>query len=322
MNFLRCFFCSILLLALTNQVNAASLPKGREQEPMAPIVNPGDYVWKPEASPSGPVVIVVSLALQKLYVYRNGVRIGRSTISSGKPGHRTPSGVFTILEKRVKHTSSIYSGASMPYMERLTWGGVALHAGSLPGYPAAHGCVRMPLDFARQLYTVTSRGTTVIVTDQESSSGGTREPGLLFAPTPDVIAPDGIVVWSPERAPTGPLSIIISSADGLIYVYRNGVEIGRGPVSGLSGVRGSYVYSALEKVDEKGRHDWQSTVSVGGRAPNIKKLAGKISVDGTFLANIRSLIRPGTTLILTDTEVNGKSRSASRFDILIAAKTP
>ena len=113
-------------------------------------------------------------------MYRNGVRIGRSTISSGKPGHRTPTGVFTILEKNVKHTSTIYKGASMPYMERLTWGGVAMHAGNLPGYPAAHGCVRLPLDFARQLYAVTNSGTSVIITDTKSVPGSTAAPGLLF----------------------------------------------------------------------------------------------------------------------------------------------
>jgi lipoprotein-anchoring transpeptidase ErfK/SrfK len=117
-------------------------------------------VWHPEVSPAGPVVINVSLPEQLLYVYRNGVRIGRSSISSGKAGRQTPTGVFTILEKHEKHASSIYKGASMPYMERVTWGGVALHAGNLPGYPASHGCVRLPLDFAQQLYTVTSKGTT------------------------------------------------------------------------------------------------------------------------------------------------------------------
>ena len=87
-------------------------------------------MWKPVVSPAGPVVIIVSIPEQTLYVYRNGVRIGRSTVSTGKSGHRTPTGVFTILQKNEKHTSSIYKGASMPYMQRLTWTGVALHAGN------------------------------------------------------------------------------------------------------------------------------------------------------------------------------------------------
>lgn len=78
---------------------------------------------------------------QKAYVYRNGVLIGVATVSAGRPGHLTPTGVFTILQKQKEHRSTIYDGAPMPYMERLTWGGIALHAGGLPGYPESHGCV-------------------------------------------------------------------------------------------------------------------------------------------------------------------------------------
>src|ERR1700743_3174597 len=108
-------------LLTVSPLDAESFTQGNEQKPLTPELKAGDYVWKPEVSPAGPVVIIVSIPEQKLYVYRNGVRIGRSTISSGKTGHRTPTGVFTILEKNVTHHSSIYKGASMPYMERLTW---------------------------------------------------------------------------------------------------------------------------------------------------------------------------------------------------------
>ena len=94
---------------------------------------------------------------------RNGVRIGRSTVSTGTAGHRTPTGVFTILQKKVDHESSIYKSAKMPNMQRLTLTGIAMHAGQLPGYPASHGCVRLPEDFAAKLYTVTNLGTTVII---------------------------------------------------------------------------------------------------------------------------------------------------------------
>jgi lipoprotein-anchoring transpeptidase ErfK/SrfK len=112
--------------------------------------------------------IAASLPDQLLYVYRNGVRIGRSTVSTGKPGKSTPTGVFTVLQKKVSHTSSIYKGAQMPHMQRLTSSGIALHAGHLPGYPASAGCVRMPIDFAANLFTVTGVGTTVIIADNPS----------------------------------------------------------------------------------------------------------------------------------------------------------
>ena len=105
-------------------------------------VKPGEFVWIPEVSPAGPVVVIVSIPEQEMFVYRNGIRIGRSTVSTGAKGHPTPTGVFTILQKKVDHESSIYKGAKMPHMQRLTWDGIAMHAGRLPGYPASHGCVR------------------------------------------------------------------------------------------------------------------------------------------------------------------------------------
>jgi lipoprotein-anchoring transpeptidase ErfK/SrfK len=105
----------------------------------------------------------VSLDDQIAYVYRNGVLIARSTVSSGAPGHETPTGVFTILEKNKVHESSIYKGAQMPNMQRLTWSGIAMHAGQLPGYPASHGCVRMPGHMAEIYFANVTPGTPVTV---------------------------------------------------------------------------------------------------------------------------------------------------------------
>ena len=131
-------------------------------------LQPGDYRWTPELAPAGPLVIVVSLPEQRAHVYRNGVRIGVSTISSGKPGHETPTGVFPILQKRAEHYSNLYDNAPMPYMQRLTWDGIALHAGRIPGKPASHGCIRLPMAFAKSLFAATERGVTVVVADDDS----------------------------------------------------------------------------------------------------------------------------------------------------------
>ena len=117
----------------------------------------------PRSFAAGPVVILVSLPKQWTVVYRGGVRIAATTCSTGRPGHATPSGVFIILQKDQHHHSSLYNGASMPYTERLTWGGVALHAGGLPGYPSSHGCVHLPLEFAKLLFGITTLGTPVII---------------------------------------------------------------------------------------------------------------------------------------------------------------
>ena len=148
----------------------------------APL-EPGDYTWHPETSPAGEVVILVSLPKQEMNVYRNGVRIGRSSVSTGKPGHDTPTGVFPILQKKRMHHSNLYDDAPMPYMQRLTWDGVALHSGRNPGYPASHGCIRLPDGFAARLYEVTERGdTTVVVADTAMLGGEVFSPGE-FAPT-------------------------------------------------------------------------------------------------------------------------------------------
>jgi len=301
---------------------ATEMTKGHAVAPFTQEFKSGDYVWNPEISPAGPIIIVVSLPEQVLYVYRNGIRIGRSTISSGKASHHTPTGVFAILQKNVKHTSSIFKGASMPYMERLTWGGVAMHAGNLPGYPASHGCVRLPLDFAQMLYTVTSDGLTVIVTDRKSTPDIASVPSLLFAATPGDVAPSGGTVWTPEKAPSGPVSIIVSSADRAAYVYRNGIEIGRAPIGGLGGFTGWYVYSALDDVDTDGQHEWLSTVGGGGPAPNVHDLSKQASMDQQFRQGVRTLITLGTTLILTDAPVSISTRSGTGVDIHTTTETP
>jgi len=143
----------------------------------SPPMEPGDYVWTPERAATGEVVVVISLPQQRAHVYRSGIRIGVSTISSGKPGHATPTGAFPILQKRRVHRSNLYDNAPMPYMQRLTWDGIAMHAGRLPGYPASHGCIRLPEGFASELFSATQRGEIVVVADQSSHGPEVVSPG-------------------------------------------------------------------------------------------------------------------------------------------------
>ncbi|HEY0111858.1 MAG TPA: L,D-transpeptidase family protein [Allosphingosinicella sp.] len=110
------------------------------------------------------IEVVVSIPQQKAYVFEGGRLVASSPVSTGKRGHETPAGTFRILQKKVHHRSSKYDNAPMPYMQRLTNYGIALHAGALPGYPASHGCIRLPRSFARKLYNMTDMGTRVVVT--------------------------------------------------------------------------------------------------------------------------------------------------------------
>lgn len=126
------------------------------------FLNPGQFEWQPELSQGGEVLVVVDLSKQLLEVWRGGVLVGRSSISSGR-GQSTPIGTFSILEKNVEHYSNLYKGAPMPYMQRLGWDGFAIHAGYLPGVPASHGCIRLPGAFAKKLFEITARGDIVSV---------------------------------------------------------------------------------------------------------------------------------------------------------------
>lgn len=117
------------------------------------------------ASDDGILQIVVSKAQQSMAVYRDGTEIATTRVSTGKAGHSTPTGVFSILEKRKYHESNIYSNAPMPFMQRLTWSGIALHEGRVPNYPASHGCIRLPAKFARELFGMTARGVHVVISE-------------------------------------------------------------------------------------------------------------------------------------------------------------
>lgn len=128
-----------------------------------------------------PLHMLVSLNEQKISVYRGLDLIETSPISSGKRGNSTPTGVFSILEKRRKHFSNLYDNAPMPFMQRLTWSGIALHVGKLPGYPASHGCIRMPRPFAKSLYSMTNRGMHVVVTRDQAEPVSVRH-GVLPQP--------------------------------------------------------------------------------------------------------------------------------------------
>src|SRR3984957_8911586 len=140
----------------------------------------GEFNWYPDRSTSGPIIAIVSLQDQRVYVYRNGVRIASSSCSTGKLGHLTPTGVFKILQKDKNHHSSTYNNAPMPYINRLTWSGIALHAGQLPGYPASHGCVRLPKEFAELLFGVTKLGMTVVIADDKSQPEEVTHPGMVL----------------------------------------------------------------------------------------------------------------------------------------------
>jgi hypothetical protein len=319
-------FVTVLLVLGQSALFSETFTEGVRVSPETVTLKPGEYVWEPERAPEGPLLIVASITEQVAYVYRNGVRIARSSVSTGRPGHRTPTGVFTILEKEVHHTSSIYKGAEMPYMERVTWGGIALHAGDLPGYPDSHGCVRLPLEFSKLLFGVTIKGATVIIADQHSAPSETVHPGLFFSQSGQESEPEtaGKFEWKPDKSTTGPVSLIVSSADKTVYVYRNGVEIGRAgiPNSKVVAPLNDHVFSVLQGTDPDGHLRWAQVTAAGkdSSSQSLFLAAQKSGLPAAFLADAKGVITPGATIIFTDKTVDPTTQSSPGFQILVAQK--
>jgi L,D-transpeptidase catalytic domain len=144
---------------------------------------------EPPKQPPGPLLLAISIGSQKVTVYDNGTPIASSSISTGMAGHPTPTGIFSVIQKQRWHRSNIYSNAPMPYMQRITWSGVALHAGVVPGYPASHGCIRLPDRFAVRLWGMTRLGVRVIVTRGDAGApyeiNHPRLAGLIKPPEVD-----------------------------------------------------------------------------------------------------------------------------------------
>lgn len=153
---------------------------------------------EPVARPAGPLVAVVSIGDQRVSVYGSDGLVARAPVSTGMRGHGTPQGVFSVIQKNKWHRSNIYSNAPMPFMQRITWSGVALHAGALPGYPASHGCIRLPYAFAQQLWGMTKMGARVIVASRDAAPFDITHPLLpapMFKPAGTVTAgAEGVVL--------------------------------------------------------------------------------------------------------------------------------
>jgi len=269
----------------------------------------GEFLWAPEVAPEGPVLLVVSLATQRAVIYRNGVPIGITTVSSGRPGYRTPTGVFTILQRHVEHYSNLYNNAPMPYMQRLTWGGVALHAGDLPGYPASHGCIRLPRDFARLLYGVTRLGMTVVVTDEAAVPRIAPAEALLQGRALPA-APAGGSTWRPGASPSGPVSVVISAADRRVIVLRNGAVIGSAPVT-IDGRIDSTSAFVMQNGGTAGK-TWLRVPLPGQAAASAgTELRGRIHVDDKFRQAVEAVLRPGTTVLVTPDSLRAGSTGQS-----------
>lgn len=296
-------------------------------------LKPGEFTWHPERSPIGPVAIVVSIPDQRIHVYRNGIRIGVSTCSTGAPGHSTPTGVFTILEKDKHHHSSTYNNAPMPNMNRLTWSGIALHAGNLPGYPASHGCIRMPLKFSELLFEVTHVGTPVILAGTHTDPKKVTHPGLVLGnyashefDSVEAKLKTKKNPWQAEvhaASETTTAAVLVSHADMSITVLENGTVVaeGRATIENPSEPLGRHVFMLTGAHEGKQGLAWHAishheSTGFPLLAPPEESVLQRIRADKTVMTAIADRMHPGMVLVTTELPAHPDARTGKDFVLM------
>ena len=266
---------------------------------------------RPEEAPKGPLQIIVSIADQRVSLFDDGTLIARSSVSTGVKGHPTPLGVFSVIGKQRWHRSNIYSAAPMPYMQRITWSGIALHAGVVPGHPASHGCIRLKKDFAVRLWHLTKRGTRVIIAhgdvqpveianphlfkpkavsgSPEFQAGAAAGNGIGAAaatqgsPAPNAETPETTSLQVPASAPARvapkkivPISVFVSRKLGRLFVRRDfsplfDVAV---KIENPEAPLGTHVFTAMEFQNEGEAVRW-TVVSIPKELPRMSEAAPK-----------------------------------------------
>lgn len=264
--------------------------------------------------PQGPLTIVVSLARQNVKVYDNSGLFDEARISSGTATHPTPTGIFSIIQKNKHHRSNLYSNAPMPYMQRVTWTGIALHEGPLPGYPASHGCIRLPQEFAVKLWSWTRLGARVVITNDEVAPVDVAHRTLVAAsgmmeiadaageqPTRTAEAdiarpasdaqPEGAatpqdapfsehLTWAhvPSPRPNGHLSLFVSRHDKRLYVRQGFMPWFDVPIEirDAGNAIGTHVFSALPVEGDAAALRWSAlTIPDAPKPPKVRVRRGK-----------------------------------------------
>jgi hypothetical protein len=300
------------------------------------------------AAAEGPVTIVVSTDAQRLTVYDGDRPVANTVISTGTPDHPTPHGVFSVIEKQVFHRSTIYSGAPMPYMQRLTWSGVAMHEGHVTGRPASHGCVRLPAAFAKELFRYTRRGARVVISRPEvrPSDFGAALPieppqtrRYVMGEQADEgrfageIAPPDASVNAPARigqrdvSASSPVTALVNRKTGRIYVRRAFAPIFEAPITIDEPERplGAHLFVSFGKAG--GDMNWAATsvparmreAMLGARNQPMAPLSFDATADEALkrihlapgtAARLSALLGPGAALIISDEGARGKESVA------------
>jgi hypothetical protein len=242
----------------------------------------------PITIPDGPLQLVVSIGSQKIFVYSKDGLVESSIVSTGVGGFPTPTGVFAVLEKSERHFSNIYGGAPMPFMQRLTMSGVALHSGMVTGRPASHGCIRLPHAFAIKLFKMTKLGVRVVIVPNEPTPEEIAHPALFTHKPASKLAPDEmsegpektaaiaaavgrdmekgvmlarigkITAWRMGELQKLPVSVFVSKAEGRVFVRHGFSQVLDAPavIRDPDRLIGTHVFTALEQKGGTGEMRW------------------------------------------------------------------
>ncbi|MEX3008592.1 L,D-transpeptidase family protein [Hoeflea sp. TYP-13] len=292
-------------------------------------LKPGQWLWYPERSLYGPVTVIVSLSDQLAFIYRNGVRIGVTTVSSGRSGFETPTGVFTVFQKEKLHLSKKYNNAPMPDSQ-FFFGGAALHAGGLPGYPSSHGCVHLPTEFAALLFDITHNGTPVIVTNERSGIGGLSHAGIVMSQKDlkQIEKLTGHV--SGKKLPVDregkseeSFSVLVSGADQALYGMKNGEIIIQSSIGIANPNRplGSHVYILQGFDANREMFDWLAVGMGTGHEGNVRQqreLAAttRLTIPPKTYGKLAKNLHPGSAFMLTDLPAHPDTRTGTDFIIM------
>ena len=229
---------------------------------------------KEAAKPQGPLIIAISISHQNLKVYDANGFFAETPISTGMAGHSTPMGAFSVIQKQKLHHSNIYSGAPMPFMQRITWSGIAMHAGVLPGYPASHGCIRMPMAFAVKMYGWTKMGARVVVTPDEMTPTSFSHPLLIT----QKIVPQPVAANTPK-----PDMMAKSNKSAAADATKTETSVAtldlRSSVSGISGNSGEPRQTATRLSEQTHTADAGMTVTMSDATPAVDQAAGNASTE-------------------------------------------
>lgn len=262
--------------------------------------------------PEGPLFAVVSISDQRITVHDANGPITRSPVSTGKTGHRTPTGIFSVIQKNRWHRSNIYSGAPMPYMQRITWSGIALHEGMLPGYPASHGCIRMPRSFAAQMWGMTRLGVRVIVAPHDIAISAFSSQAL---PTP-VFATGSVADLGGSTRITRVAAAEPAAADGMSDAPAVGTTRELNPAENAVAERTRIRHAAAEAVKAaKAAHEASLKASADAR-----EAAAELKRAEARLASAREDQRAEAEVAVTDARARESVRSSAAYAAARAAR--